>query len=454
MGRGIVATLLGRSDQKQRRDKGGPVNCRGQHESVSPRGAVAGTVSPEFMPLNNGNMLTSTAECMPFNLSTAFTPSADTEDTAFNGGKSCTPQTANSGHQPFSGEKETLFGRTASTSYLSSDSPSSFAQNSFHLLEERIEHEVRERQKLWGWVMDELGASQATVKRLEEKLEDLGRMFQEQKGCSHKPEGTPQESIERFNALESFVERLTEHYGMLQVKFDTLQKSPEAGTSAWQTEKHQNELQTHLSQLALQLQEAQLTNERRNQQLHAAISELQSQVHTSDNCSALEARFKAEIVHRKCSEDSFAEQLADVHARSERRCSSLEARVDGVCLPEFQAQVLVKEACIALEARLKAEIVQCKCSQDSLAEQLAEIHARSDRRCSALETRLGGVCVPELVGSMSERLHARINTLHALMEQRYSFVKPQVCDRLSSGPSCNGGTREPSPLAGSRRSLG
>merc|ERR1711879_677959 len=61
--------------------------------------------------------------------------------------------------------------------------PSALAQNSFQLLEKRIEVEVKERMRLWSSLMEDLGESQATVKRLENRLEDVERLLHEQKGC-------------------------------------------------------------------------------------------------------------------------------------------------------------------------------------------------------------------------------------------------------------------------------
>merc|ERR1712129_588302 len=284
------------------------------------------------------------------------------------------------------------------------------------------------------------------------KLEDLERVFEEHKGPSHKLESNQQKVGERCSALEGHVERLNKHSGMLQGQFETLQRSIEQRSSLQQqTEETQKQFQTQLSGFAVQLQEAQVANERRSQRLQTATSELH-------------ARFEAEIVQWQCSHEglseqlpelhaaserrcsALAEQLAELYATSERRCSALEARAGGVCKAEAQAQEFLSDACSALETRLTAEIVQWTCSQESLAEQLADLNARSDRRCSTLEARVGGVCVPELVASMAERLHRRINTLHSLMGQ-----KPQVCDRFSSGSPRNGCAREPSPLTSGRR---
>merc|ERR1719189_1589161 len=114
-------------------------------------------------------------------------------------------------------------------------------------------------------------------------------------------------------------------------------------------------------------------------------------------------------------------------------------------MPEVEVQVLANDACNALEARLKAEIVQWKCSQENLTEHFAKLHKRSEQRCANLEACVGGVCVPELVSSMGEGLQKRINTLQALMEKHYAVVKPQVGPLLPNGASCNSYTREVSP---------
>merc|ERR1712008_24325 len=199
------------------------------------------------------------------------------------------------------------------------------------------------------------------------------------------------------------------HCGMLQGQLETLQSSIEQGSSLQQTEDTQQQFQTQLSGFAVQLQEAQLANERWNQQLQNATSELQAQVLANDAC--LETRFKAEIVQWQCSLESLTEQLVEFHAKSERQCSASEAPTGG------KAHAFVDDACSALEARLMGEIVQCKCSQQSLSGQLANLNARCDRLCSNLEDRVGSVCMPVFVASMAEQLEMRINTLHSLTKQ-------------------------------------
>jgi len=217
--------------------------------------------------------------------------------------------------------------------------------------------------------MEDLGKSHATVKRLGEKLEDMQRMFQEEKGFFHKLEGNPQDVGERCDALEERIERLNKQHGMLEVQLRTLQISIEL------TKKTPVQLEMRLSGCTAQSEEEQPADERRNQRLDSAIS-------------------------------------------------------------EFQAQVLVKDACSALEVPWKAEIAQLKHSEESLAEQFEEIHVRSEGRCLTAETRVDCGFVPQLVGSRDDGPHTRMNTLQqALMERR-----------------SNADTRKPSPLIGCRGS--
>merc|ERR1719362_177366 len=137
--------------------------------------------------------------------------------------------------------------------------------------------------------MEDLGESQAKVTRLEATLEDMQRMFREQIGCLQKSEGNPQEVHDRCNALEERVGRLNKCYGMLEVQLAPVQ------------------LETRLSGFAAQLEEDHLANERRNQQLHSAISELQAQVLAKDTCGVLEARWSAEIAQLKRAGQSLAD---------------------------------------------------------------------------------------------------------------------------------------------------
>eukprot|EP00419_Tripos_fusus_P046098 CAMPEP_0172824722 /NCGR_PEP_ID=MMETSP1075-20121228/18190_1 /TAXON_ID=2916 /ORGANISM="Ceratium fusus, Strain PA161109" /LENGTH=457 /DNA_ID=CAMNT_0013666047 /DNA_START=1 /DNA_END=1374 /DNA_ORIENTATION=- len=441
----------------------------GMSFKLGSRKTLPPTANTEGMAFKVGN----SCEDMSFNLDSSRTlpPTANTEGMTFKGGNACEGMSFNLGkvlpptakriaspaHPPCNVYEAASaeLRRASSTSYSPSDATTTFAQTSFQTLEERIDAEVKERHKLWSSLIYALGVNQATVKRLEEKLENMEYLLQEKKGWSHKLEGNLQEVGERYNALEGQTDQLKEHYGMLQVQLQTLQTSVEQRSPLEQMEKTQEQLQTQLARFAVNLQEAQLANERQctqlqvavSETLQVAVSETQAQALANDACSTLETRLKAEIVHWKSSQESLAEQLVELHARSEKRCSALEARVGSLCVPELDARVLANNACSALEARLKAEIVQWKCSQENLAEQLAELHTRSDRRCSNLEARVGGVCVPELVSSMAEGLHTRINAVQAVMERRYSGQKPTACSRLSSGISCNGYTRQASPVA-------
>lgn len=258
----------------------------------------------------------------------------------------CSPANAgNNADRVGSGMVRPAFTRSESAS------PCSDVKRSFQWLEERIDTEVRERRRLWSSLMEDLGKSQATVKRLEEKFEDMQRMLQGQTGCVNKVEGNPELGA-RFDALDERIERLSTHYGTLEAQIWTLQMCVE------QSNKAPAQLETQLSGFTAQLKEEQRANERRNQQLHTKISEL-------------------------------------------------------------QAQTLVKDSCSVLEDRWKVEIARLKRSEESLAEQFRELHERSESRCSTLEARVGGICVPELIASTADRLHKRMNTLQqALMERR------------------------------------
>jgi len=311
-----------------------------------------------------------------------FTPSANTGHMAFDVGKVDRPQSTTSPPVTYGGSTQTASPprspskidrtipvevRAASPPRSALDALSAPAQDGFRLLEERIEVEVQERRRLWNSLMEDLGESQATVKKLEKKLEKMDKLEE----CLHK------------------------HCGVLQVQIGTLQRNIDHGGSSPQAYQTQKQLQMQMSRFAAQLQEAQQANESRNQELHAAISELQTQMLVNDNCNALEARLKAAIAQWKCSKESLSEQLSDLNGNCDSQSSALD----------------VNDACSALEARLSDEIGQWKCSQEGLGEQLSQLDARSDTRCSTV----GGGRVPgELVASMYEGLHRHIiKTLQA-----------------------------------------
>jgi len=327
-----------------------PPLVNGDHQLLSGElPAFSPHASIDHMPHNfgNSNSPSDSTECMSPHLGNVFSPSAINNN----------------------GNRAASVGMTRAglTSRSKLDSPSVKEKESLQWLEERIETESSERRRLWSSLMEDLGKSQATVKRLEEKLENMQHMLQGQTGCSQKLEGNPQEVNERCEALEERMDRLNKHYGMLEMQLGTLQMSIE------QTKKTPAQLETRLLGFAAQLEEEQLANERRNQQLDCAISKLQAKVAVKDT---------------------------------------------------------VRETCSAFEARWKADVEQLRRSEESLVEQFEELHARSEMRCSTLEARVGGVCVPELVASTADRLHKRINTLQqALIERRSS-----------------GDIREPSPL--------
>jgi len=171
--------------------------------------------------------------------------------------------------------------------------------------------------------MEDLGRSHATVKRLAEKLEDMQRMFQEEKCFFHKLEGNPREVGERCAALEDRMERLNKQHGMLEVQLRTLQISIEPTTTPV-------ELEMPLPGFVAQSEEEQLAAGRQNQHLDTAISELQAQVLVNDACSALEVPWKV-----KHSEESLTEQFEEIHGRSPRRCLTSETCVGCGCVPQL-----------------------------------------------------------------------------------------------------------------------
>jgi len=153
--------------------------------------------------------------------------------------------------------------------------------------------------------------------------------------------------------------------------------------------------------------------------------------------------------------DEFAPRLEHLHQSMsrveedlERRYSSLELkfskmhpqkqeqpghdltgpafdRTDSENLFPGQLQAMVMEMCSKLqqtldtqmEARLEARVGAA----------IGELTGELNPRLTVLESRVGSAPVPELISSVSEKLHSRISILQAMMERRCSNVESQIC---------------------------
>jgi hypothetical protein len=153
--------------------------------------------------------------------------------------------------------------------------------------------------------------------------------------------GSMQMSIEQIkkvpgDAFDERIDRLDKSYSTLEGQLES-------------------QLETRLLGFAAQLEKEQLAGGTRSQQVYSAISELQVQVLVKDTCSAIEARWKAEIEHLRRSGESVSEQLSDLQNQ------------------QLRSAMLVKDTCGALQAQLKTETERLRSSDESLAEQFGEV---------------------------------------------------------------------------------
>merc|ERR1712008_342231 len=199
-----------------------------------------------------------------------------------------------------------------------------------------------------------------------------------------------------------------------------------------------SQLETRLLGFAAQLEKEQLAGGTRSQQVHSAISELQVQVLVKDTCSAIEARWKAEIEHLRRSGESVSEQLSDLQNQQLRSamlvkdtCGALEAKLKAETerlrssdeslaeqfgevqyhqlhstISELQAQMLVDVGCTGLEARWKSELEQLKRSSESLADQFEEL--RKQQMQSAVSEFQAQVLVDDSCNALDARWKAEL----------------------------------------------
>mmetsp|Transcript_115161 Transcript_115161/g.229378 ORF Transcript_115161/g.229378 Transcript_115161/m.229378 type:complete len:288 (+) Transcript_115161:59-922(+) len=99
-----------------------------------------------------------------------------------------------------------------------------------------------------------------------------------------------------------------------------------------------------------------------------------------------------------------------------------------------QLQTMVAEMCSKLQEKLDVQMEAAVNEPTRLATfearveaAIGELTSELNVRLAALESRLGSAPVPELMSTVSEKLHGRINTLQAMMERRCSNVESQIC---------------------------
>jgi len=157
-----------------------PTALRGHssQEQQSGESSIPLYTSDELQPPGEllTSSLTASIDLMPLNVGNTFTSSASPD--LFNRGNVCRPcNKGNDGDRAASVGKMRAALKAALAPHSASHAPSRHAKKSFQWHEERIETESRDRQELWNCLMEDLRKSQVTVKRLEEKLEDMQRLF-------------------------------------------------------------------------------------------------------------------------------------------------------------------------------------------------------------------------------------------------------------------------------------
>merc|ERR1739838_873052 len=88
----------------------------------------------------------------------------------------------------------------------------------------------------------------------------------------------------------------------------------------------------------------------------------------------------------------------------EERCCILEARLKAQI-----EQMGCSEECSAF-------------TLEGFAQRVADLEAKAEKRHATLEAQIGSAHVPELVNSTADRIHTRINTVQAMMERRCCIV--------------------------------
>jgi len=90
------------------------------------------------------------------------------------------------------------------------------------------------------------------------------------------------------------------------------------------------------------------------------------------------------------------------------------------------ASAYVEDTCERMEARLERFVDHTTDASDDFSRRLAELEALTEKRCSALEVKVGTATVDVLVNKTSDQLHKRINTMQVMLERRVGGVESQL----------------------------
>jgi len=231
---------------------------------------------------------------------------------------------------------------------------------------------------------------------------------------------------ERLGEIKSFIKQ---YFGNLEQRLEKLQ--PCAGGMSIDIQQRPEKLQQQLDAM------------------QPGIEERCSQAASGGTGSVAwrmqEAALK-EFVETTCK--GLAERMEDLQSASETRYKALHTELGdlklqgrrSVLLPTMEQhttakmRTILEERCCILEARLKAQIEEVRCSEEfsgsiveGFAQRTAALEEKAEKRYATLEARIGSACVPELVNSTADRIHRRINTVQAMMERRCCTMESQVC---------------------------
>jgi len=336
------------------------------------------------------------------------------------------------------------------------------------MLKSRIADEGNERRQLRNDLMAELGQvsasaskAQVMVSRLADKLGSVRATLLEQQGAIESRIATWAPALEDIRQTLIIIEGgLDERCAVLERRMD--QSNPKQhvderlGEIKSFVKQYFSNLEQHLDRLQPSAGGTTAATQQRLENLQQQLDALQAGIEERSSQEASggtgsvawgmqEAALKV-FVESACTR--LTEQMNDVQSASETRCNALHAELGdlklqgrrSVLLPTVEQhttakmQMILEERCCSLEARLKAQIEQVKCSEEfsgstveGLSQRVAAVEVKAEKRCATLEARIGSASVPELVNSTADRIHRRINTVQAMMERRCSTMESQVC---------------------------
>jgi len=331
----------------------------------------------------------------------------------------------------------------------------------------RLDDECKERRQLRNDMMDELGQisasaskAQVMVKRLADKLESAQAAILETQGSIESRVAT------WAPTLEDVRQTLTVMEGGLDARCAVLEHRMDQCSTKQLVDEQLGEIKSYIKQffgnLEQHLGKLQPCAGGATIDMHKQLEKMQQQLDAVqvgiENSSQGDRGGTGSVVwrmqeaalkeHVESTFKRLAERMEEVQSASETKCKALHAELEdlrfqgrrSVLLPTMEqhttakVQTILDERCCILEARLKAQIEQVRCSEEfsgstveGFAQRVAALEEKAEKRYATLEARTGSTHVPELVNSTADRIHRRINTVQAMMERRCSIMESQVC---------------------------